>query len=99
MELLRTPKDMRKFILPNIVIYIIHVIFFIQENSRKLFILYVCWETNQKKNVISLSFSVVFWFYDEIPVVRYVCFLASVDNITRTSVTGTTLNFINCDGR
>ena len=62
---------MRKFIFPIIVIYIIHVKFITQENSWKLFILYVCWEKKSQEKLSflyrALSFS---WFYDEIHVVR-----------------------------
>ena len=49
MEHLRPPKDIRKFIISNVVIYIIHVISCIQKNSGLFLILYVCWETNHEK--------------------------------------------------
>jgi len=49
MERLRTPKDIRKFLLSNAFIYIIHVISCIQETSGLVLILYVYWETIPKK--------------------------------------------------
>ena len=49
MQHLRTLKDIRIFILLNVVIYIIHVMSCIQETSGLFLILYVYWETNTKK--------------------------------------------------
>ena len=49
MQHLRTLKDIRIFILLNVVIYIIHVMTCIQETSDMFLILYVCWEINPKK--------------------------------------------------
>jgi len=49
MEYLRTPKDIRKFIHSNVVIYIIHVISCTQEHPGLFLILYVCWETKPEK--------------------------------------------------
>jgi hypothetical protein len=91
MEHLRTPKNIRIFIISNVVIYIIRVMSCIQKTSGLFLILYVCWETNTKK------FCQFLFFCHESSEGRTFCFLPSADFIT--SVTCPIIHFINNNGR